>query len=139
MNIELLKKVRDAIADEDNPVGFDMDRWGKLNDPCGTTCCVAGHAVMIGGRNRWKWTASYVGVVMAARKQYDEWWLGDIGSGLDDEDGIGHLAAELLDLSADDAAYLFGGGWSSLRLEYITRADAASYLDRCIKAGEIIR
>jgi hypothetical protein len=48
MNIKLLEKVANAILDE--PRKFDMGSWAKPSDlsPCGTACCIAGHAVAIG-------------------------------------------------------------------------------------------
>lgn len=44
LNKELLMKVRDAILAEPNL--FDMSGWKFLRD-CGTTCCIAGHAVRL--------------------------------------------------------------------------------------------
>jgi hypothetical protein len=38
MNLENMKKVRDAIAASDH---FDMSNW------CGTSCCIAGHATIL--------------------------------------------------------------------------------------------
>lgn len=47
MNIPLLKKVRAAILAE--PKKFDMTMWFRRErtSPCGTTACIAGHAVAI--------------------------------------------------------------------------------------------
>lgn len=47
MNIPLLLKVKAAILAE--PAKFDMDEWVARDpsSPCGTTCCIAGHAVAI--------------------------------------------------------------------------------------------
>jgi hypothetical protein len=131
LNVELLKKVRDAIADEKNPVGFRMDgyffapcddEWDDLvevGDPsqvphllktCGTAACIAGHVVALGPRYR----------------------------GTNTFDG---LAQKRLGLTQEDAFYLFQGEWSEhgWRLEDITREETVAYLDECIAAGEIVR
>ena len=49
MNSDLLRQVRDSIASE--PLAFDMGDWAELADdsPCGTTMCIAGHALAISG------------------------------------------------------------------------------------------
>jgi hypothetical protein len=46
MNKELLLKVADAIENEVSDLGFDMAHF-RLNKECGTTACIAGHAVFI--------------------------------------------------------------------------------------------
>lgn len=50
MNIPLLKKVRAAILAE--PKKFNMSMWFQkdLKSPCGTTACIAGHAISISRR-----------------------------------------------------------------------------------------
>jgi len=47
MNIPLLRKVQAAILDE--PLKFNMRMWFIRDDdsPCGTTACIAGHAIAI--------------------------------------------------------------------------------------------
>ena len=75
LNLELLQKVRDAIADEGN--AFDMGGWGVAVSPrtwwpairraptdCGTPACIAGWAIRIGQRRRRSpppraWTPGY--------------------------------------------------------------------------------
>lgn len=44
MNVELINKVIEALKDEANSVGFDMKEY---YDPCNSTACIAGHAVII--------------------------------------------------------------------------------------------
>jgi hypothetical protein len=138
LNVELLRKVRDAIADEANPVGFDMSSFGEQRS-CGTTACIAGHAAMIGGRGRWQW--DHLGNMVARKRLW----------------AIENLAAELLGLTTEtdeddyevygpdidaDAERLFYGEWANGEphaLHLITRAKAVAYLDRCLAAGEIVR
>lgn len=50
MNKQLLKKVRDHIANEDT--GFDMGFYAK---PCGTVACIAGWTLILLG-----WTAEEI-------------------------------------------------------------------------------
>ena len=63
LTLELLQRVRDAIADEGTP--FDMGQWGVAVSPrtwwpanqcapadCGTPACIAGWAIRIGQRRR---------------------------------------------------------------------------------------
>jgi len=52
MNIPLLLKVKAAILAE--PLKFDMDSFfnRSVTSPCGSTACIAGHAVAI--THRWK-------------------------------------------------------------------------------------
>lgn len=111
MNVELLKKVRDAIADVKNPVGFDMEAWAPAGSDCGTACCIAGHVVLAAGEE--------------VPKQHS----------------VADRAAALLfgdySFGADD--HLFYGYWSDAALDEITRAEAVAYLDKCIAAGEIVR
>jgi hypothetical protein len=129
LNVELLRKVRDAIADEDNPVGFDMGEWGTRT-ACGTSCCIAGHTVRAGARNSWKWWHTYM-VPRAATP------------GLDIDD----LAVDVLHISPEEGAHLFRGHWfdgprdalGDPDLGEITRAEAVAYLDLCLEAGEIVR
>ncbi len=50
MNMDLLRDVRNVIVA--NPIGFDMGHWAlnrfdHMNHPCGTTCCIAGHALFL--------------------------------------------------------------------------------------------
>lgn len=42
MNVKLLEKVRDYIAE--HPDKYDQAQW------CGTKCCIAGHAVALSGK-----------------------------------------------------------------------------------------
>ena len=44
MNLDLLRDVRNVIAA--NPSGFSMRSWVKEH-PCGTACCIAGHAYFL--------------------------------------------------------------------------------------------
>jgi hypothetical protein len=46
MNADLLRRVRDVIAAE--PERFDMTTFVNAT-PCGTTCCIAGHASVLTG------------------------------------------------------------------------------------------
>jgi hypothetical protein len=115
LNLELLRKVRDAIADEDNPVGFDMAAWEPGLSDCGTACCIAGHVVLQGGK-----PTTPTGPATAS-------WLLDIGVG----DGH-HLFYGFWHSSYRD-------DWDGADLDSITRAEAVAYLDRCLEAGEIVR
>lgn len=47
MNVKLLNQVANAILDE--PTRFDMSTWVEYStsSTCGTTACIAGHAVAI--------------------------------------------------------------------------------------------
>lgn len=134
LNVYLLSQVRTAIAkaNAEKGTGFSMASWFRRLKPawagltfvsevsvaseeygsCNTTACIAGHAVGIAGRRRGK---MYV----------------------EDE------AQELLGLKDADAEFLFKGCWSKHkkddRLDLITKSETVKYLDKCIKAGRIVR
>jgi hypothetical protein len=118
MNVELLKKVREAIADETNPVGFNMGTYGARTS-CGTTACIAGHAVMIAAKNRWKWDSGQI-------------WPRAAGL------TMGELGEEVLQIGEQAAFYLFSGRWSH-RYQEITREETLAYLDKCIAAKKVVR
>lgn len=124
MNIEHWKKTRDRIADEDNPTGFDMGGWlaresGSLALPqdcygtCGTTACIAGHAVN------------------------GEELLPEERTGFNYPD-YHRAAARLLGITDREAYRVFYGGWVYYFPSDITRQDAIDYLDRCIEAGRVL-
>lgn len=48
MNTDLLNKIADYI--EANPTQFNMDAWAQKGPECGTACCVAGTAFVLGVR-----------------------------------------------------------------------------------------
>ena len=77
MNIELLNKVKAAILE--HPDKFHMGSW------CGTACCIAGHVVQIADPECMR-------IVMERR--LPGYWISD-------------RAAELLELSNDEASRLF--------------------------------
>lgn len=132
MNVYLLKQVRDRIARRTTTgTGFNMGSWFRRAgvamgfrqdttavaeitteyDTCGSTACIAGHTVGLAGRRR---GASHV--VQEAR--------------------------ELLGISEADATYLFQGFWSNRaghHLKHITKKETVAYLDKCIRAGRIVR
>ena len=49
LNIELFKKIRDKIASV--PTAYDQEEFGRPEEsaPCGTACCIAGWACVLGG------------------------------------------------------------------------------------------
>lgn len=121
LNVALLKKVRRAIWDPNNPTGFDMRYWftgsrGNLASEaaeygqCGTTACIAGHAAGI----------------MGSRFNVEE------------------VAQDALGLSNHDADYLFRGRWAKQGDIHdterpITKTETLRYLAKCIKAKKIVR
>ncbi|MCY4129004.1 MAG: hypothetical protein OXG15_07155 [Gammaproteobacteria bacterium] len=126
MNTELLKKVRDRIADES--VHYNQDLYWEVlanRDPvmlksafdeegefCGTPCCIAGHAIAATGA-----------------KIASQWKDSDFGL----------TAQELLRLSEKEALKMFDPRpikdiGSSRRA---TRQEAVAMLDRAIKTGKV--
>lgn len=130
MNIELLKKVRDAIADEENPIGFDMGHFfcitkrctseksidGMIEElerskGCGTTACIAGHAVAVALKTKMKLPAlGYESISLAARN--------------------------LLELTPQQAEYLFVGYWSQDGI-LVNKEETLAYLDKVIERGHL--
>ena len=115
LNIDNLKAVRDAIADED--AMFDMSSWGDqgFKDDCGTPACICGWANAL--RTPPNRTPVY-GNTLGARH-----WLG---------------------LTHDESEFMFFGRWAyqavakaAMPLERITRKHALAYLDKVIETGQV--
>ena len=129
MNKELLKKVRDRIADES--VHYDQSRYwidglpgnfaaqcdametiiqdGKF---CGTPCCVAGHAVAVAGVEK----------SLSLQKH-----------------SIQDVAQELLELKNSEAVRMFAPAPIRYGLGYFcpTRAEVLFMLDYAIETGKV--
>jgi len=115
MNVEKLRKTRDAIAASQT---FNQTAWGS---PCGTPGCVAGHAVVESG---WKIVpGSFETYAVSCTKR------GRFRT-------IEGVATEELGLTEDEARKMFGaeplGGGVT-----VTRAHALAMLDRAIGTGKV--
>lgn len=94
-NEDLFRQIADLIEDE--PERYDQTVYHLLTD-CGTTGCIAGHAIMING-----WQFEESGCVYAP------------GTNRNSDCSCGNLniyAAELLGLTSDEADVLFSPGWA---------------------------
>ena len=138
MNMELLKRVRDAIADPDNETALRMGDWftqppvdGRRTvvscelaaaqyGECGTTACIAGHTV---GQ------AHLMGLECDAYSIQDQ-------------------ARKFLNLTEEESDFLFYAIWHhsaslnswgerSTNLTIVTREDVVEYLDKCLADGEL--
>ncbi len=126
MNLELLKLVRDAIADEDHETDFDMGWWfvslymagsscslaQEHYGSCGTAACIAGHTV---GQ------AKTMGMLCPT----------DIYTSVEVQ------ARRFLNIDGVQAAHLFYGEWS-VHETAVGREETVEYLDRCLAAGELV-
>lgn len=111
MNIENMKKVRDAVAaaDEKTGTGFDMAHYfsstfAKPGD-CGTTACIAGHAAILAG---------------------------DIRS------LSPSVACEYLGLTRAESNHIFFGKWAPKDYTEISQEEAVEYLDACIDMERVL-
>lgn len=142
LNLELLRKVRDRIAEI--PESYDQANWRRDGDaPCGTAACLAGETIIVSA------PTIAVGVLR----------LKELESAYDDETRISRFdslvadeAATLLGISDDDAGHMFtvdGGyhrfpltvewpephrsGFQSAQSNNERAQVAVAYLDECLR------
>ncbi|UBF29919.1 hypothetical protein K9N68_37550 (plasmid) [Kovacikia minuta CCNUW1] len=123
INVELLDQIIQAIDRE--PEVFDMVMWAKSKpwrSGCGTTACIAGHAVAIGDK-----------VQLSAQAKFDEFGDASTYFSLERPDPkepvhIEDKAIELLGLSGSQSRILFYvSHWGDFEQPYY---DATSYRER---------
>lgn len=144
LNIELLKQVRDKIMS--TPDAYDQMVYGRPDHtaPCGTACCIAGWACVLGGKLS-------IEEIRRANPSDDK--------NYEIINTISDIAQELLGLDEEEAETLFAiepegewdyyddvreGGWPEPfasqwgggREDY--NVIAARYLDRIIETGEVL-
>lgn len=90
-NYELIKRVYDHVTT--HPELHDQEIWGEQK-ACGTTACIAGHAVMLAGCTP-KWRQTGFGLQMSGVEGYD------------DAVFVGDVAQQLMGLSESEAERLF--------------------------------
>lgn len=69
MNVELLRKVADAIERQqvnDRSVGLNMQAWHGVHHPCGTSACVAGYVDLIVNEGRQSQRTVVLGIARAS-------------------------------------------------------------------------
>lgn len=116
MNIELARKVLDYI--ERHPDEHDQSSFANNNTTmCGTTCCIAGHTMLLSGR----YTLDVRGLMFVDQ------------SGRRESCDADDIARDLLEMPAEDADALFydfsnEGAMSRFR-ELILRAEKAEDID----------
>jgi hypothetical protein len=116
VNKPLLNKIATFI--ETHPRQYNQGNW------CGTACCIAGHALVLGG--------------MVSRKDIvdagpDSYYVGDLE--------VQDTAAELLGLASNQTYELFAGNWMGQLFELPTRearaAAAAKLIRQFIRTGKV--
>jgi len=131
INIKNARRLIKCLEDENNPVGFGMDRWFDHNGddvddasdvcriakdhPCGTAACLAGHAALLA------WQSGDVEIkVFSNIRDTAEKWL-----------GLGYW----------EARNLFHGHWGGhqlmVSLDSLTKEEAIAELNRMIDARYI--
>lgn len=135
LNTELLRKVRDRIAEI--PESYNQNNFWLESDkaPCGTVACLAGEAIIC-SRPTVK-----QGIRSLRRMDNNVYFVG------------GHpitlRGAKLLGLTESDAALVFDGGGDGWPQPYRRRFQravqpetkakiAVAYLDECLKRGKMV-
>lgn len=102
-NAELIRKVADKIAAE--PETYDQTDWARYDPICGTTCCVAGHAMLESGLY---YLSRGRGEGVLGKFCYIE-FITHSGSRFIGQ--YDRTAQALLGLTADEADKLFSSSW----------------------------
>lgn len=102
LNTDLFLAIADQI--EFYPDSYDQTTWGaKYEGPeCGTTCCIAGLAVVLSGHELWRYAED--------RQSGDPMYL--VANIDGSERGVADAGQRLLGLDYDEAVYLFDLGWN---------------------------
>lgn len=126
MNIERIKQLREYLSSNFDETRFDMGRWCRLTEQheniCKTASCLAGWAIAVFEPNAT--TSLSVGYLLKVGEHRFE---------------LPTYAADLLELSEDEADWLFRGFFvgDEMHLEDITLAHAIKALDHLIAGGSI--
>lgn len=128
MNIERLQQVRDLLMLEETYSRFNMSRYFNISDDnlphplCETAACIAGHAIMLAYPN--------------SITQGEKIAISDDQTFSDEN--LFDLAKSWLDLTADQASWLFYGYFSNWEMEQIPVYEAIAAIDHLIAGGEVI-
>lgn len=129
MNIENMKKVRQAIIDSP---AFDMRDYfriegrsviakdsvddaimSRISNPCGTSACIAGEAALL------------------AKQEYEN----EFDTVFENIEGVHGVAQEYLDLTGDQSFWLFFGTFNYGDLDTVTKKQAIEAIDFMIDNG----
>lgn len=150
-NIELFMAVRDKIAA--TPEAYDQAIWGRHEDdaPCGTACCIAGWACVLGGvvspeEIRDTGASGVIGQIGEGRNVGD---LAEVALGLSEQEGnvlFTSMPEGEWDNFDNDGNDIYSGGWpepfgsqwrNAVGDEERARA-AVAYLNHIIETGRVL-
>lgn len=128
INIELLTKIRDRILAI--PTAYNQTSWGGRSKlaPCGTVCCIAGHALLLAG----KYTPEQIGVQRDANGQ-------EIDFATEGSQVLGLRSPWPLftGAPADNWPKPFATKWRKAKTKEQRARVAADYINHIIKYGKV--